>query len=239
MRDYDIVAPDKMWDDHVDRVNRYLRRRQDFNEMLFGSFGRDQKITPMLPRLRAGSQDRLPTISRAYQVRDPTDSPTSEIDENVKDVIPESPSLRPTMSQYSQDSSLRSIQISEQKALLGSFEDFWIDHCQVYAKIALRMFYLGMVALLVSLALLMYAKLQHTYHNRTAALIFVSFIFISVVGTVYVVVVIKNKVDPQNIADSYLTLDQERLNARQQYDKTSSSRHLNRSNRNLIGIHTV
>lgn len=237
MRDYDIVAPDKMWDDHVARVDRYLRRRQDFNEMLFGSFGREQKITPMLPRLRAGSQDRLPTIPRAYQVHDPADSPVAGTDYVVQDGIPESPALRPTMSQYSQDSSLRSIQISEQKALLGSFEDFWIDHCQIYAKIALRMFYLGMVSLLASLALLMYAKLEHTYHNRTAALVFASFIFISVVGTIYVVVAIKNKVDPQSIADSYISLDQERLSARQQ-DQNTSTRHLDRSSRNM-GIQSV
>lgn len=195
MKDYDIVPPGRMWEDHVDRVDRYLRRRQDFNEMLFGSFGRDQKVTPIKPRLKADSSVRSFQIPRAHSAPVSFEVESTTPEEWVQDAIPAPPPLRPNLSNYSQDSSLRSIQIAEQKALLGSFEDFWTEHCQIYAKLSLRLFYLGVVSLLVSLALLMHAKLQYTYHNKTAAMTFLSFIFISIAGTLYVIVGIKNNVD--------------------------------------------
>lgn len=218
MKDYDAVEADKMWEDHVDRVDRYLRRRQDFNEMLFGSFGREQRITPIMPRLRADSGGRAHCVNRVSSMSVPVAH-----SEWPQEATPAPSVLRPNMSQYSMDSSLRSIQFAEQKALLGSFEDFWRVHCQVYAKVALRMFYLGMVSLLVALAILMYAKLEHTYRNTTAALVFVSFIFLSIVGTVYVLVAINNNVDPA------IVLEPGRTSTRHLENLPRESRHYERN----------
>jgi hypothetical protein len=72
-------------------------------------------------------------------------------------------------------------------AQTNSFEWFWDKHCKTHAWLALQLFYLGTVALLVSVALLVFASMQHTFNNARAGMVFMVFILVSVLLTFWIV----------------------------------------------------
>lgn len=224
MKDYDRLPPDVMWKDHVNRVDEYLTWRQEINDMLFGNLKRGQRLTVVSPGLTAENFSHFPPnrqiprhasqqpplgIPRQTSLQSQNSQGTSLREEDFlvdEDVDLESlPSGLPVLGigNYSQDTSFRSIQYAEAKASLGSFETFWNKHCATYAFFALRLFYMGMVSLLISLGLLMFAKLSKDYDNLAAALTFSSFLFISVVGTICVLARIKNKITAENILEQH------------------------------------
>lgn len=68
----------------------------------------------------------------------------------------------------------------------SSFEHFWESHCKGLAYIALLMFYMGTVMLLISVALLVFANMRYTFDNVKAGIVFMVFIFLSVMVTIYI-----------------------------------------------------
>jgi len=68
----------------------------------------------------------------------------------------------------------------------NSFEWFWDNHCKTHAWMALKMFYLGTVSLLISVALLVFANMQITFHNPRAGMVFLAFILIAILVTIFI-----------------------------------------------------
>lgn len=48
MKDYDRLPPDIMWQDHVKRVDLYLKRRQNINDLLFGNVQKMREVQALL-----------------------------------------------------------------------------------------------------------------------------------------------------------------------------------------------
>jgi hypothetical protein len=235
MKDYDRLPPDIMWNDHVKRVDEYLTWRQEINDLLFGNLKSGQRLTAISPGLTAENFDRLPQrgTNRPSSSRKRSSSGSSRYAANWQsaaedyivggvnlDDLPSSPP-RQGLDNYSQDTSFRSLQYAEAKASLGSFETFWRRHCALYAYFALRLFYGGMVFLLMSLGMLMFMKLKIDYHNPIAAFTFASFLFISVVGTVVVISRITNRVPGEELAHDLQYSDEVYIAEQDEIDRLS------------------
>ena len=175
MKGFDNMPTDEMWKMHVMRVDECLKWRQDINDLLYG---------PRNISNRANSNSSLQsrsTIGSHLTERDFLAGQEDDLE------------LPPFFS-LNREPSTRSIQYARMKASIGSFETFWKQYCQRHYAMCLRLFYLGMVLLLVSLALLVFAKLRHDYNNTAAAYTFGSFLFLSVAGTVYVLFGLKDRI---------------------------------------------
>jgi hypothetical protein len=68
----------------------------------------------------------------------------------------------------------------------NSFEWFWDNHCKTHAWMALKMFYLGTVSLLVSVALLVFANMKYNFDNERAGVVFLAFILVAILVTMFI-----------------------------------------------------
>lgn len=141
----DNVSSERMWEDHINRVDYYLKRRQKINERLYQKFDAfEESIVSGLPEL----PDRL--------------------------------ILTGDDSSFRSNSTIgHSNRVLNRDETIESFEQFWIENCELLGWFTLRTFYIGTAFLLVSIALLMLAKLQVTYKNEFAGYLFCGFIFSS------------------------------------------------------------
>mmetsp|Transcript_5317 Transcript_5317/g.5474 ORF Transcript_5317/g.5474 Transcript_5317/m.5474 type:complete len:408 (-) Transcript_5317:127-1350(-) len=63
----------------------------------------------------------------------------------------------------------------------GTFEHFWLHHCERQGRVATWLFYAGTAFMLISVAVYMYAWFTYTYKSPTGALLAVIFLGISLV----------------------------------------------------------